>query len=145
MPGETQCHNRNTEETVSNDNTRLESFGETKRSYVGNIHLIAIPAHHVEDIEDPIGVTVDTVKDGVTVSDPTSCKNEEIANTASLHISCLSSPRTKSSIIPAPLASVTTRQVTREGLDLFATFTVHLKWMSLLSTNSFSVLLTPTP
>ena len=48
-------------------------------TYAGNIHLIAIPAHHVEDIEDPIGVAVDTVKDGVTVSDPTSCKNGEIA------------------------------------------------------------------
>ena len=133
MPGETQCHNRNTEETVSNDNTRLESFGETKRSYAGNIHLIAIPAHHVEDIEDPIGVAVDTVKDGVTVSDPTSCKNEEIAKAhLRIHISSLLCPRIKSSMIPAPLASVTTRQVTGEGLDLFATFTVHLKGMSML-------------
>ena len=49
-------------------------------TYAGNIHLIAIPAHHVKDIEDPIGVAVDTVKDGVTVSDPTCCKNEEIQN-----------------------------------------------------------------
>ena len=77
MPGETQCHNRNTEETVSNDNTRLESFGETKRSYAGNIHLIAIPAHHVKDIKDPIGVAVDTVKDGVTVSHPTVCSMKD--------------------------------------------------------------------
>ena len=30
-------------------------------------------------------------------------------------------------MIPAPLASVTTRQVTGKGLDLLATFTVHLK------------------
>ena len=35
-------------------------------------YLIPIPAHHVEDIEDPIGVAVDTVKDGVTVSNPIS-------------------------------------------------------------------------
>ena len=55
-------------------------------SEVSNIHLIAIPAHHVKDIEDPIGVAVDTVKDGVTVSNPTICKNEEIANIASFRI-----------------------------------------------------------
>ena len=101
-------------------------------TYAGNIHLIAIPAHHVEDIEDPIGVAVDTVKDGVTVSDPTSCKNEEIAKThLRIHISSLFCPRIKSSMIPAPLVSITTRQVTGEGLDLFATFTVHLKNIAL--------------
>ena len=46
-------------------------MSEQHMSEVSNIHLIAIPAHHVKDIEDPIGVAVDTVKDGVTVSNPT--------------------------------------------------------------------------
>ena len=57
-----------------------------------------------------------------------------------IHISRLFSPSPKSSMIPAPLASVTTRQVTGEGLDLFATFTVHLKGMSMLSTNPSTTL-----
>ena len=48
-----------------------------------------------------------------------------------IHISCLYDLRTKSSMIPAPLVSITTRQVTGEGLDLFATFTVHLKNIAL--------------
>ena len=95
-------------------------------------HLIAIPAHHVKDVEDFIGVTVDTVQDGVTVSNPTSYKNEEIP--FKIHTPRLRSKLNKlldSSMLPAPLASVATRQVTGEGLDLFATFTVHLNMTSL--------------
>ena len=32
--------------------------------------LITIPAHHIKNVEDSIGVAVDTIKDGVTVSRP---------------------------------------------------------------------------
>ena len=106
-------------------------MSEQHMSEVSNIHLIAIPAHHVEDIEDPIGVAVDTVKDGVTVSNPTKMKKMANALFLRFHISCLYDLRTKSSMIPAPLVSITTRQVTGEGLDLFATFTVHLKNIAL--------------
>ena len=63
MRGGTQCRNHNTGE---GGDIKIKLYGKCKVLP----DLITIPAHHIKNVEDPIGVAVDTVKDGVTVSRP---------------------------------------------------------------------------
>ena len=80
MPSGTQCHNRNTEDNEDQQQNSLMykvKIRNANEKCWHTPHLIPIPAHHVKNIEDPIGVAIDTVKDGVTVSHPTVCSMKD--------------------------------------------------------------------
>ena len=82
MPSGTQCHNRNTEDNEDQQQNSLICMQKVEiknanEKCLHTSHLIPIPAHHVKNIEDPIGVAIDTVKDGVTVSHPTVCSMKD--------------------------------------------------------------------
>ena len=102
------------EHSIARDMTKLTNENWPEHG-ITVVVLEPVPAHHVQDVEDGVGLAEDTIKDGVLLSPASTLVPDQSQHSITRHLTKLTNES-------SPVASW---QVAGETLDLFSWLAVH--------------------